>query len=53
MTVEQIVAEMDRVFAEKIAPVSERVSRSIADFVKMGLVELRMNEQDLERSKTD
>ena len=53
MTVEQIVAEMDRVFAEKIAPVSERVSRSIADFVKMGLVELRMNEQDLERTKTD
>ena len=40
MTVNQIVAEMDRIFAEKIAPAPERVNRSIADFVKMGLVKL-------------
>jgi len=40
MTVNQIVAEMDRIFAEKIAPAPERVNRSIADFVNMGLVKL-------------
>ncbi len=40
MSVNQIVAEMDRVFAEKIAPAPERVNRSIADFVNMGLVKL-------------
>ena len=43
MSVDQIVSEMDRVFREKIAPVNERVNRSIADFVNLGLVELRMN----------
>tara|TARA_B100000287_G_scaffold373667_1_gene372984 strand:+ start:205 stop:552 length:348 start_codon:yes stop_codon:yes gene_type:complete len=48
MSVEQIVAEMDRSFAEKIAPVSERVNRSIADFVKLGLVELSIRGSDLE-----
>ena len=40
MTVKQIVLEMDRIFAEKIAPSNERVNRSIADFVKLGLVKL-------------
>ena len=40
MTVNQLVAELDRIFAEKIAPAPERVNRSIADFVKMGLVKL-------------
>ena len=40
MNVDQIVAEMDRSFSEKIAPATERVSRSIADFVNMGLVRL-------------
>ncbi len=39
-SVNQIVSEMDRVFAEKIAPANERVSRSIADFVKLGLVKV-------------
>ena len=48
MSVEQIVSEMDRVFREKIAPVNERVNRSIADFVNLGLVELRMNGSDIE-----
>ena len=48
MSVDQIVSEMDRVFREKIAPVNERVNRSIADFVNLGLVELRMNGSDLE-----
>ena len=41
MSVDQIVSEMDIVFREKIAPVNERVNRSIADFVNLGLVELR------------
>ena len=40
MTVKQIVLEMDRIFAEKIAPSNERVNRSIADFVNLGLVKL-------------
>ena len=48
MSVDQIVSEMDRVFREKIAPVNERVNRSIADFVNLGLVELRMNGSDIE-----
>ena len=48
MSVDQIVSEMDRVFREKIAPVNERVNRSIADFVNLGLVELRMNSSDIE-----
>ena len=48
MSVDQIVSEMDRVFCEKIAPVNERVNRSIADFVNLGLVELRMNSSDIE-----
>ena len=43
MSVNQIVVEMDRIFSEKIAPASERVSRSIADFVNMGLVTLDRN----------
>ena len=48
MSVDQIVSEMDIVFREKIAPVNERVNRSIADFVNLGLVELRMNSSDIE-----
>ena len=48
MSVDQIVSEMDRVFREKIAPVNERVNRSIADFVNLGLVELRLNGSDIE-----
>ena len=48
MSVDQIVSEMDIVFREKIAPVNERVNRSIADFVNLGLVELRMNGSDIE-----
>ena len=40
MAVNQIVSEMDRIFAEKIAPANERVNRSIADFVKLGLVRI-------------
>ena len=48
MSVDQIVSEMDRVFREKIAPVNERVNRSIADFVNLVLVELRMNSSDIE-----
>ena len=48
MSVDQIVSEMDRVFREKIAPVNEIVIRSIADFVNLGLVELRMNGSDIE-----
>ena len=48
MSVDQIVSEMDIVFREKIAPVYERVNRSIADFVNLGLVELRMNSSDIE-----
>ena len=40
MTVKQIVLEMDRIFAEKIAQSNERVNRSIADFVNLGLVKL-------------
>ena len=47
MSVDQIVSEMDIVFREKIAPVNERVNRSIADFVNLGLVELRMNGSDI------
>ncbi|MBU38862.1 MAG: PqqD family protein [Euryarchaeota archaeon] len=48
MNVEQIVSEMDRVFHEKIAPANERVNRSIADFVNLGLVELMINGSDIE-----
>ena len=48
MSVDQIVSEMDIVFREKIAPVNERVNRSIADFVNLGLVELRLNGSDIE-----
>ena len=48
MSVNQIVAEMDRIFAEKIAPAPERVNRSIADFVNMGLVELHQTGFDEE-----
>ena len=40
MSVNQIVLEMDRIFSEKIAPANERVNRSIADFVNLGLVKL-------------
>ena len=39
-TVEQIIVEMDKIFAERIAPVAERVSRSIAEFVELDLVVL-------------
>ena len=48
MSVDQIVSEMDIDFREKIAPVNERVNRSIADFVNLGLVELRMDSSDIE-----
>jgi hypothetical protein len=48
MSVNQIVAEMDRIFAEKIAPAPERINRSIADFVNMGLVELHQTGFDEE-----
>ena len=48
MPVNQIVAEMDRIFAESIAPVSERVSRSIADFVNMGLVRLHRDDSEVQ-----
>ena len=48
MSVDQIVSEMDRVFHEKIAPANERVNRSIADFVNLGLVELMINGSDIE-----
>ena len=39
-TLDQIIVEMDRIFAERIAPVAERVSRSIAEFVELDLVVL-------------
>ena len=48
MSVDQIVSEMDSIFRERIAPVNERVNRSIADFVNLGLVELRLNGSDIE-----
>ena len=48
MSVNQIVVEMDRIFAEKIAPAPERVNRSIADFVNMGLVKLHRTRFDEE-----
>ena len=46
MSVNQIVLEMDRIFSEKIAPVNERVNRSIADFVNLGLVKLNRSDID-------
>jgi len=39
-TLDQIIVEMDRIFAERIAPVAERVSRSIAELVELGLAVL-------------
>lgn len=40
MSLDKIIDEMDVEFAENIAPVSERVTRSIAEFVGLGLVVL-------------
>ncbi|RZD49793.1 MAG: hypothetical protein CXT66_03810 [Methanobacteriota archaeon] len=39
-TLGQIIFEMDYFFDEKIAPASERVSRSIAKFVELGFITL-------------
>ncbi len=39
-TLDRIILEMDIFFEEKIAPASERVSRSIAEFVELGFVTL-------------
>jgi len=39
-TLDRIIFEMDLFFEEKIAPASERVSRSIAEFVELGFVTL-------------
>ncbi len=36
-TLADIIQRMDRLFDERIAPVSERVSKSIAKFVELGL----------------
>jgi len=41
MSLDEIIDEMNEQFAEKIAPVSERVTRSIAEFVQLGLVVLK------------
>ncbi len=41
MSLDEIIDEMNNQFAEKIAPVSERVTRSIAEFVQLGLVVLK------------
>jgi len=42
-SLDELIDEMDVEFAEKIAPVSERVTRSIAEFVQLGLVFLNEN----------
>lgn len=47
-TLDQIVVEMDIIFAERIAPVAERVSRSIAKFVEMGLVVIQRKDNDID-----
>ncbi len=39
-TLDQIIIEMDQIFKENIAPVTDRVTRSIAIFVESGLVSL-------------
>ena len=42
----EIISEMDYMFAEAIAPVTERVSKSISQFVEQGLaVIVRENEE--------
>lgn len=45
-SMEQIILEMDRTFEEKIAPVSERVSRSVAKFIELGLVTLQLEKSE-------
>ena len=39
-SMESIVEEMDKKFAERITPVSERVTKSIEQFAQLGLVEI-------------
>ena len=39
-TIEEIMNEMDEEFAEKISPVAERVSKSIAHFLDLGYAEI-------------
>ena len=39
-TIGEIIIAMDEEFAEKISPVSERVSRSIAHFLELGYAEI-------------
>ena len=43
-----IIEEMDEQFDEMISPVNERVSRSIAQFVELGLVILTRSENDFD-----
>ena len=47
-SVRSIIEEMDDQFDEMIAPVNERVSRSIAQFVELGLVILTRGENDFD-----
>jgi len=39
-TIGEIIIAMDEEFAEKISPVSERVSKSIAHFLELGYAEI-------------
>ena len=39
-TIEEIINAMDEEFAEKISPVAERVSKSIAHFLDLGYAEI-------------
>jgi len=47
-SVRSIIEEMDEQFDEMISPVNERVSRSIAQFVELGLVILTRSENDFD-----
>ena len=47
-SVRSIIEEMDEQYDEMISPVNERVSRSIAQFVELGLVILTREESDFD-----
>ncbi len=47
-TLSEIIVKMDQKFSERIAPVSERIIKSIAEFVDLGLAAIVKDPSDID-----